>query len=177
MTTAVADPTVGTLMALAREANRAHRKVSQTEEAALEAAIRAGRALQDAYQLVPQGRWTQWVVDNCEMSMASVRAYRRFAHYETDLRATGARSIGEAKRILAGLAPIDGTDMHTPANMRVYARRSVGASRRRVSRVKETAMVVASAESDPVRKQAWWQLWEVMIEAEAIIADNLEDPH
>jgi hypothetical protein len=81
----VLSPPAANLDDLAREVRDAHQTVGVALGNALIAAMRAGDALIAARQHVPEGKWTQWVEDHCEISERTARAYIRVAQARPEL--------------------------------------------------------------------------------------------
>lgn len=103
-----------TLDELGAVANAEHAAVgSSIDEAAhhmamsLLHAIRAGQALTLAREMVEEGRWTEWLTNNVDISQSLAMRYVRYAHYEQVLReANVPLNADTALRYLKGLAPV-----------------------------------------------------------------------
>ncbi len=105
--------TTAELTTLADQINEGHGRVVKAAGKTLQEAMKVGRWLLEAYELVPNGEWGRWMNDNCDFDVSNARIYQRIAHYEHEL--TGDEStITAALRSTQGLPAIRSTYQYQP---------------------------------------------------------------
>jgi hypothetical protein len=83
--TARAELDPDTLGRLAEEINRDHIEARSSCRRSVEHALRAGKRLVAAKDLVLHGEWGDWLARNCRFPARTARAYMRLAEHEAEL--------------------------------------------------------------------------------------------
>jgi hypothetical protein len=165
---AVDDVVAPTLEVLGREANHQHQLVQQSEKSAVGFALLAGKALLEAQTLVVDGGWGAWLSQNAEMSTRRAALYMRIAYYADEV--SDAQSLNEARQILTGLPAIDGLARATGSRPdRVRGRNAARRAFKRIHEARDLLSQAASIESNPARKEALWDAWSLVADAEELL--------
>jgi hypothetical protein len=163
------DPVIATLDALASEANEQHGFVERADASALEHAIQAGMAILEAKVILGYGELAPWIEANCAFSRRAASEYTRMAFHAEALRAANATTLTAARKVVRGLPAIDAVARSAPRKPFVVPKRAVPAALKRITEARQLLFDVAAADTDPERKQALWDAWDLVNDAVEIV--------
>jgi|SRR5215510_1780476 len=85
--------------------NNQHQLVVSNSLTALAHATIAGEGLLAARNSVGLADWTEWLQENISFGTSTAQRYIRLAHYQNEVRDSGAESIADALEAIKGLPP------------------------------------------------------------------------
>lgn len=92
---------------LSVRANTEHRAAIASMQDGVRHAIEAGKALNEAHDLVPSRTWKHWLVENCEAGPTQAGRYMRIARYSELVVAEGITKVREAEQLVSALMAND----------------------------------------------------------------------
>ncbi len=151
--------TTAELTTLASQANEGHKRFMESAQMTMALATEVGHLLLKAYRLVPAGKWTSWVEDNCDFSYTSAARYQRYAHYEHEL--------GNESTVAAATAALRGLpDVHQRGNPLTHSV-ELKANVRALLAEGQAAVRIAEQTGIPESTVSTWRLSDQEINARA----------
>ena len=165
------------LTALTEQANESHRQFLGAARTAVQHALAAGHALEEAKRLCPRGHWTAWVKDHFRASLRTAQVYMRlaahFPHQGYNAQNAAPLTTLELGKLIAGMPPTDGrvgpgeSVRNQPAKQRASLRAAIAATGGKAS--------AQAGEFHDIFGRVWQLLGELSEELKRLVPGHGDD--